>query len=305
MKNLLIATDFTSASDIALKAGARLAELSKLETTFFHWDTITPRIKNMDMLPDLSGLYTESADWGKQVPKHIAKDLADQFQRSETKAEGKFEIVEGSSFEEVESFLNGHEDPMVIVSNSQVDKLSKILFGSFVEKVIFRTSQNVFIAKKEVNEIKKIGVCFDPVQDCDNLIDQAIIFAKQVGAEIDIIHVESFDSREIYKNVFATEIDVEKQKNDYMGYQRKLVTAKFEEYKKLIEDQGVKCGLDLVITVDKAPAENLLSHLKENPLDVIFVEPNAGFMDTFRFNSTSYDLIKHIPTNFVIIKEKA
>ena len=307
MKNLLIATDFTNQSDIALKVGTQLASLTGLEPQFFHWDSISPRIKNMDMLPELSGLYVDSSDWGQEIPKHVEKDLKDQFSRTSLKAgEGKLQVLESTDFETVGNFLSDFDDAMVVVSNSDSDQLTKILFGSFVEKIVFQTNEDVFIAKKEITDgIKKVGVCFDPAQDQEDFLDKAISFAKKVKAEIDIIHVEAFDSREIYKNVFATETNIEKEKNDYMAYQRKLVTDKFQEYKQKIEAAGVKCDIELILTVDKAPAENLLNHLKNDPVDVIFVEPNPGFMDTFRFNSTSYDLIKHIPTNFVVVKGKA
>lgn len=306
MKNLLVATDFTMESDIAIKVGNQLADLSKLAINYFHWDSITSRIKGMDMLPDLSGLYVETKEWKKSIPKHVNKDLKDQFSRCSLETGiGNLHILEGNNFEVVAKFSNGFENPLIVVSASNTDRISKILFGSFVEKIVFRTSQNVFIAKKEIkNGIKKVGVCFDPMQDSENLLDQAIDFSKSVGAVIDIIHVEAFDSREIYKNVFATESNVEVEKNNYLAYQRKLCNDKFSNYKKKIEAAGVSCGIDLVITVDKAPAENLLNHLKKNPVDVLFVEPHPGFMDTFRFNSTSYDLIKHVPTNFVIVKEK-
>ncbi|MCB9093905.1 MAG: universal stress protein [Halobacteriovoraceae bacterium] len=305
MKKLAIATDFSQQSDLAVKGGLSLAKMLSVPGVVFHWDQVISRIKNLDLIPDLGKMYKDT-DGGNKIPAHLYEDFKEQLQRiGKSEKDISLEMVEAINFEDVKDYLdNLDKEGALVVAASDKDFLGRLLFGSFVEKAIFNTSQKVILLKNEVKApIKKVGVCFDPIQDNERVLDEAIKMAKALNANIDIIHVESFDSREIYKNVFLTESDVEKNKNKYIVEKKELVKKKFAEYKTKIDAKGIKCEIDLIVTVDREPAVDLVKHLNKNPVDLLFIEPHPGFMKSFRFNSTSYDLIKHVPVNFVIIKE--
>jgi nucleotide-binding universal stress UspA family protein len=300
MLSFTVATDFEEQGDKAIVSCAFLKKSADIKVNYLFWDTVTSKIKSTHAL-DEKLLYDNESIPGTKLPTHIAEDYRELKKRTGENLEG-LKVVESKSFNEIRSYLP--KESYFVVSQSDRGAMSKLFFGSFAEKAIFKTPNNVLLIKQKITTpIRKIGICFDPNQDNEKVLDDAIEFAKTFKSSIDLIYVDSFDSRKIYKNVFLTEVDSEAEKNKYIVAEKKKTQEKFSKYKEKIEARGVTCDLDLIVTVDRAPAEDLIAHLNSNPVDILFVEPNPGFMESFRFNSTSYDLIKHVPCNFVIIKQ--
>lgn len=304
MINFLVATDFSKHSDMALETSKFLTQDMNARCEVFHLDEVTTKLKKFKDLPNVSELHKEFLNF--TVPSHLVSDIEDQLKRVNYPMDKlKLKVLESDSFKAVIDYANEHKDDCVVVTVSDEDALSKLLFGSFADKTLFKIPNNVLLLKSSLKHpIKKIGVCFDPSQDSESVLDEAIKYAKFFNASVDLIYIEAFDSREIYKNVFLTEGNPEKEKNNYIAYQKKLATKTFEKYQEKISKAGVNCNIDLEVTVDRAPSHDLIKHLKENPVDLIMVEPSQGFLQNFKFQSTSYDLIKHVPSNFLIIKEQ-
>ncbi len=303
MKNLFVATDFSPHSDLALSLAKKFQE--KLNTKVFHWDYTIEKLKSMGIInPDQ--LYKEIEEWSKKVPLHLVDEMKEQYQRcSVAMKDFELDVIEGKKFSALQEYFKSQDkDDLILITTSDDTFFERVFFGNFVEKLIFGTEQAVYLAKKEITHLpKKIGVCFDPEHDQLNFLNQVKNFAKVFECEVEIIYVESFDSRDLHQNVFATNQDAEKNKNNYLAYKRKLAEEKFEEYEKAFEKEGINTRVELIFSVDKTPAENLKKYFTENPVDLLFVEPHPGFKNGFRFNSTSYDLIKNVPVNFIVVKE--
>ncbi len=302
MKEILIATDFSKQSDLAIEVAKKLSK--HLPMKAFHWDNIIHKMKSVVSDDDL---YYDVSEWGSKAPVHVKEEMNDQFKRlGITPKDLNVEFIEGGKFQSLKDYFNGKsEDDLVMITTSDDSVWERVLFGNFVEKLIFGTKNPVYLVKQKIDHApKKIGLCFDPEQDGKKFLNHALDIAKIFEASIEMIYVEAFDSRDLHKNIFATNQDTEKNKNNYLAYKRKLAEEKFEEYQEFFKKEGIDSDVKIIVAIDKTPAENLINHLKQHPVDVLMVEPSQGFTNGFKFNSTSYDLIKNVPVNFVIVKEE-
>ncbi len=302
MKEILIATDFSKQSDLAIKVAQKLKKHVSVKA--FHWDNIIHKMKSMVSADDL---YYDVSEWESKAPTHLKDEINDQFKRlSMSHKDLNVEFVEGRKFQSLKDYLNGKsEDDLIMITTSDDSMWERVLFGNFVEKLIFGTKNPIYLVKQEIDHApKKIALCFDPEQDGKKFLEHARNIAKTFNALVEIIYVEAFDSRDLHKNIFATNQDTEKNKNNYLAYKRKLAEEKFEEYQAFFKKEGVESDVKIILAVDKTPAENVIHHIKQNPVDLLMVEPSRGFTNGFKFNSTSFDLIKNVPANFIIVKEE-
>jgi len=302
MKEILIATDFSEQSDLAIKVAQKLKK--HIPSKAFHWDNIIHKLKSVISSED--DLYYKVSEWGSKAPAHLREEIEGQFKRlGLTNKDLAIEFVEGGKFNALQDYFKGKsEEDLVMITTSDDTLWERVLFGNFVEKLIFGTKNPVYLVKRDIEHPpKKIAICFDPEQDGQRFLYHAAKIAKTFGATVEIIYVEAFDSRDLHKNIFSTNQDTEKNKNNYLAYKRKLAEEKFEEYEAFFKKQGVESAVKIILAVDKTPAENVINHLHKNPVDLLMVEPSQGFTKGFKFNSTSYDLIKNVPVNFIIVKE--
>ena len=302
MKNLIITTDFSEKSDICFQI-AKYFDENNFKMKSVHLDNLFEKFMKLGL-----GEKSHLAKVGTtDVPLYLLDELKAQAQRLKVSPEDlNLELIKSDNFELLVDYLKqfSNDSTFICTATRSAGMVERILFGGFIEKLIFQSSFPIIIAKKELeHKPQKIGICFDPVQDGELLLSCAESFVDSFGCAVDIIYVESFDSREIYKNVFATQTNSEKDKNNLLAYKRNLAEKKLSEYKERFEKKGVECDVDIVLTVGSDPATDLKEHLKANPVDFIFIEPHPGFRKSFRFNSTSYDLIKNINENFVVVGE--
>jgi nucleotide-binding universal stress UspA family protein len=251
--------------------------------------------------------YETIPEWNnKKVYSYHLYNVQEQYKRLGLDFKDvELDLIETSKFNELNDELNNKETGILVVSGSEKNLAERLFYGSFVEKSIFKLDTNVLLVKNEIKEnIKHIAVAIDMNKDDANLIFQAINAAKQLGASITLVHAMTLNSWEFYNEVLKHKNSLPTDATGHLGEKHKHAEKVLDELRKKVEDAGVECKEVVQVGYGEDYAQIINRYVTENPVDLMFIEPHKGILQSFHTGSTSFDLIKNTPVNFFIVKER-
>jgi len=199
--NILVPTDFTDKSIIAIEQAVYLAKPAKLEITLLHVREDTKKSTLFSFIPqeETEKIREDYINKTREKVERLAEESSQKygvkFNPMMAKGKGYEKIIE------VADLIN----PAFIVMpiNSGKHENDKNYFGANTSKVIRNSKHPVLTLKSEkiVKEIKKIILPLDLQKETRQKVTKAIELAKTYGATIKVVSALLTDNEEIVNRI--------------------------------------------------------------------------------------------------------
>lgn len=287
--NILVPIDFSDAGKYALQAAQKIAELFNGSITPFH-----SYIPVSDMYgPDMFGLETTPAPMGN--PEEVEKmhyDHLQEFVKDKVPEQflNKPEISIGNP---AQSIVEAAEDfDIIVMSSHGRSGFSRFFLGSVSDKVLRMAHIPVLIVNKEkqLTSLNRIMLATDFSDHSKEAFPFAKTIAKAAEANIDLVHILSFD---------PNESDHPEESTVSLRRQRLEVLAKEE-----LHDIDHLVETKLIIS-SNTPHEAILNENLNNPHDLIIMSTvGRTGIDYLMMGSTTSNVVRHVKSPVLSINPK-
>jgi len=186
MKRILVPTDFSPEAENALEVAAQIAHQNKSEIYLEHSLNLPSHVNDNGS----SGAMPESLYFIKLAEKEfeplLQKSYLDQIDVH--KAIGHSEI-----FEDIKTAVNEKNIDLIVMGSHGTSGFKELFIGSNTEKVVRTSEVPVLIIKNPhpTFVIKDMVFATDCAEECRRSFDQAQKFAREVGAKLHILYVNT------------------------------------------------------------------------------------------------------------------
>lgn len=190
---ILVPIDFSDRSKKALKVADKFASLFDGTVTPFYSHLPISELDEPYALGMSTKMYQKFEDLEKTLVDRVSEIAAENVDATRL---GKSVVVMGNA---AQGIIDASEDyDYVIMSSHGRTGFSRFLLGSVSEKVLRLCNKPVMIVENEsdVDDFKKILVTTDFSENSAEAFPYAIEIAKATGAEVDLVHILSFDQFE-------------------------------------------------------------------------------------------------------------
>jgi nucleotide-binding universal stress UspA family protein len=300
MTTIFAATDLTTNSDMAVKSALTLAKLIGAKARLVHFDDFTPVYFGHDLAIPYAPDYAEVKEWETKIALPVLARIDEMFKRlGLNKNDTRLDVVSSSRYKDLDAFLVSNQASLLVTSASTKSGVERFFLGSFLEKAIFNLTTNILLIKKEITELpKNITMSIDLENDDSYVFNTATSMAKSLKAKLNLVHTLGHTPLDMAAKEYSQSI------KEFVEGRNQHSDNALEELKQKAIAQGVECEKALCITVGKTAEQDIQDYLKANPTDLLFIQPHPGLFKGFHAGSTSFALIKHLDTNFFIVKGK-
>jgi nucleotide-binding universal stress UspA family protein len=138
---------------------------------------------------------------------------------------------------------------------------------------------------KMTDNFERIIIPVDNTEESKNAVKKGALLAKLLGIEVKIINVN--DTHQFISSVVLEE----KMKKDAEAF--------LEDFKKIVEEMGIKIETQLVIG---KPAEEIVKFAKENDLIIMGYHDKTKGLDKVIESSVSKDVVTNAPCSVLLVK---
>lgn len=277
--NILVPVDFSELSEKALEVANVFAKLMNGKITPFHSHIPISELDEPYALGMSSQVY--------QDYEEIEKNLLERLQSiSKNKVdENRLNRPVISMGNPAQSIIDVSDDyDYIIMSTHGRTGFSRFLLGSVAEKVLRLSHTPVLVVEDEsdVDKFKKILVTTDFSDNATVAYPHAIKIAEKAGADIDLIHILSFDQ-------FDDEIadkSIKKIREDRI---KLLAKEHFQSFKGKVNTK--------IVESSDSPHEAIFKYVKENPYNIIVMSTvGRTGINYLMMGSTTANLVRHVKT---------
>ncbi len=188
---ILIPTDFSKPSKVAVQYAAAMAKKLKSELVLLHvvYIIAPPRVAVASMMNSLDDAMKESAE-------RESHELINELKTVNKNLKVSYEIIRGGTIvDEVQAYTQQNDIDLIIMGTKGASGLSKVLIGSTAAAVVSESNIPVMIVPEyaRFNGIKRIVYASD-MSEAEEELQTLIPFARLFGAKIYILHVMTSDS---------------------------------------------------------------------------------------------------------------
>lgn len=139
-RHVLVATDFSDASHVALEAGRDLARTSGGKLTLLHVSS-----------PGAQALGAAGVEEGMAIGHRVHEAIAELKDRLTGVADSKVEILSGPSpAATIVDYATVHGVDLIVVGSHGRDAAGRFLLGSIADRVVHHAPCSVLVARKSV-----------------------------------------------------------------------------------------------------------------------------------------------------------
>lgn len=241
MVNILVPTDFSDLSKVAIDYAIKVANKLQGNITLLHVVTVIQPTR-ASMRLRLEALEEEMMTMAKEDMKALITEFAGKIKTEKPIA---YEIIQGSSFNAtVKSVAKKLRSGLVIMGTRGANGLKKVVLGSNTASVI-EISKIPVLAVPEFAEFKsfKTLVYATDLKHLDDELELLIPYVKSFESHMHVFHVVTSPksvagAEETIKNALA--------KTGYTKFLIKVVVSK--DIDKAVEDYVKECKSDLLTT---------------------------------------------------------
>lgn len=288
---ILVCTDFSEASDRALKAAAKLAKETSGKVSLLHVAQF-PWFLNISE----SGIIAE--ELSEQYTKFITENCQYHFKKQQVRCDVKTETIlhfDMSLMKAVRATISGIEASLVVLGNKGSTNEDHFSLGSFVKKLCSSSSVPVLVIKNE-KPISKVAALVDGNEDFRGVVDWATELTYIFGGRLEIISLVSK-----FPGLYQFE--------DYQ-FPRQMVESITKQSEKEIEriENRIKdalCGQKGNILVKSSYEKNVASHLVEIMQDedvnlAVLKRHDKNAVEKFFLGSVSNNVVENFNGNILI-----
>jgi nucleotide-binding universal stress UspA family protein len=284
---ILVPIDFSDRSKKALKVADKFASLFDGTVTPFYSHLPISELDEPYALGMSTKMYQKFEDLEKTLVDRVSEIAAENVDATRL---GKSVVVMGNA---AQGIIDASEDyDYVIMSSHGRTGFSRFLLGSVSEKVLRLCNKPVMIVENEsdVDDFKKILVTTDFSENSAEAFPYAIEIAKATGAEVDLVHILSFDQFE----------DEEKDLSLRKIREERLKLLKKEHFNDISKQINHK-----VIVSQDSPHEAIYNHVKENPYHLIVMATvGRTGINYLMMGSTTANVVRHVKTAVLSVNPK-
>jgi len=284
---ILVPIDFSDRSKKALKVADKFASLFDGTVTPFYSHLPISELDEPYALGMSTKMYQKFEDLENTLVDRVNEIAAENVGANHL---GKSVVVMGNA---AQGIIDASEDyDYVIMSSHGRTGFSRFLLGSVSEKVLRLCNKPVMIVENEsdVDDFKKILVTTDFSENSAEAFPYAIEIAKATGAEVDLVHILSFDQFE----------DEEKDLSLRKIREERLKLLKKEHFNEISKQMNHK-----VIVSQDSPHEAIYNHVKENPYNLIVMATvGRTGINYLMMGSTTANVVRHVKTAVLSVNPK-
>lgn len=277
--NILVPVDFSELSEKALEVANTFAKLMDGKVTPFH--SHIP-ISEMDE-PYALGMSSQVYQDFEQIEKNLNERLVSISSEKVDKERLNNPVI--SMGNPAQSIVDASLDyDYIIMSTHGRTGFTRFLLGSVAEKVLRLSHTPVLVVedKSDVGNFKKILVTTDFSDNAAVAFPHAVRIAEKTGAEINLIHILSFDQFEKAEQ----DRSLKKIREDRIRLVEKEHFHKFKG----------KINSEVIISQD-SPHEAIFKYVKENPVNLIVMATvGRTGLNYLMLGSTTANVVRHVET---------
>lgn len=285
---ILVPTDFSELSEKALDVANRFAKLMDGTVTPFH--SHIP-ISEMDE-PYALGMSSQMYQDFDQIEDALSDRLSQLAEEKVDKKRLEKPIVMMGN--PAQSIIDVSEEyDYIVMSTHGRTGFTRFLLGSVAEKVLRLAHTPVLIVEDEsdVDDFKKILVTTDFSENAAIAYPYAKIVAEKAGADLDLVHVISFDQLD----------DEEEGSISLSNLREKRIKVLEKEHFHSLKG---KVNSTVIVSQD-SPHEAIFNHVKENNYNLIVMATvGRTGINYLMMGSTTANLVRHVNTAVLSVNPK-
>lgn len=277
--NILVPIDFSERSEKALKVANTFAQLMGGTITPLHSHIPISELDEPYALGMSSKLYQNFEELESKLSEKVntlAKKHIDENRLQPAS------IVMGNPSQSIIDVSQDYD--YIVMSSHGRTGFSRFLLGSVSEKVLRLAHTPVLIVENESNigDFKKILVTTDFSDNAAAAYPYAIDIAKKANADLNLVHVLSFDQ-------------FDKEERDLSLRSIREKRLKILEKETFSELSG-NVSSQVIVSKD-SPHEALFNHVKENPYNLIVMATvGRTGLSYLMMGSTTANVVRHVKT---------
>lgn len=284
---ILVPLDFSDLSLEALKAAESMAELFDGSITPFHAYIPITEMEGpytIGLGPNTSENYEEVESTIQQRLDDIARDHVDESLLT------KGLVAIGNPAQCIVDVSKEYD--MIAMSTHGRTGFSRMILGSVAEKVLRLSHVPVLVveAESKIKPLEKILVTTDFSENSYTAFSHAKDIAEQTGADIDLIHILSYD-----------QFDDEETAETFVTLRKQRMNILVKEYFHDISDQ---VNTEVIVSSD-TPHETIynLDNERNYNLVVMSTVGRTG-IEYLMMGSTTANVVRHVDTAILSINPK-
>ena len=189
LRNIVVATDFSSTSERALQFAATIAR--RYQSTIHMVHVSDPTAMGFLTPEAITGAYSEAYDGLRQAAHERLKEQAGHL----TEVRYQLHVLEGATSEAVETVVRDNQIDLVVVGTAASAGLKKLVFGSTAEEIFRRATCPVLTVgphapvRDDVAGVNCILFPTDLASDESAALAHAISLAQRYGARLLLLYV--------------------------------------------------------------------------------------------------------------------
>ena len=186
MKKIIVPTDFSEQSEMALKVAAELARKNNADLIALHMlELATGIMANSEHIPQVHIVHMiKLAE--KRFEKLLKSDYLNGVKITSI-------IKPYKVFSEVDELAKEHQAELIVMGSHGTDGLQEIFIGSNTERVVRSSEIPVLVVKGEMNQFKTDRFVFacDFKEESVPAAKKAMAFAKLLEADLKMVYVNT------------------------------------------------------------------------------------------------------------------
>lgn len=283
IKNILIPTDFSKTSMLAVKHAAFMAQLCKADLYLLHVIEISDTIYSIYNPAILINDFGEVEKLAKKRLKTLAEDLKKEYAIS-VKTLCKTESTSSG----IVSAVDENSISLVVMGTHGASGANEFLMGSNAHKTVTLCPCPVITVQTGAKRLgfSKIVLPIDDALHSRQKVDYAIILAKKYAAKVHVLgFIEKGDGTDPEK--FNVKIDSVKKALIKAGLSYEIKISKGENFAQAALNYSKKIKADLIVVLTDhesrlkslflgAFAKKIVNHSK---IPVMSIRPEEGYYD--------------------------
>lgn len=284
---ILVPIDFSELSEKALDVANEFAKLVDGKITPFHSHIPISELDEPYALGMSSQVYQDFEEIEKNLRERVAEISAKKIDKT------RLDLPVIAMGNPAQAIIDASEDyDYVIMSTHGRTGFTRFLLGSVAEKVLRLSHTPVIVVEDDsnVDHFKKILVTTDFSDNSTVAFPHAIQIAEKSGADIDLIHILSYDQ-------FDDGIEDKSLKKIREDRIKILVKEYFHKFKGNVNAQ--------VIVSPDSPHEAIYKYVKENPYNLIVMSTvGRTGINYLMMGSTTANLVRHVNTAILSVNPR-
>lgn len=289
--NIVVGTDFSSNSDLALRAGEKLRSLTNGELYLVHISSYPD---------DWAWLNNElMVNYDRpNLKDELVRNLYLQLERQAKKCGARCtkEVLIGQPFKGLQESLSSKNADLLIISHKGAGD-THLMYGSLASKLVSSSKVPVLIVKKDL-DIKKVAGLVDPEEPFKEIITLGEEISFLLSAELQLVVLVQDLSAKYSKFYLAPP----GEHFTYTPEERGNIISNLKRMLSEMVDPHSKSTFNIKITENPSVSSSLNEMLVENDIGLgILRRHNRTLMENFILGSVTKRMIENFEGNLLIL----